>query len=225
MNIYFLVEGRRTEKKVYPKWLSLLVPKLSEVKHPHHVVENNYYMFNGNGFPSLLDNHLRNAIDDVNSINHFGYFVICLDSDEETVEQRKQQVIDFITENNITLVNCELVIIVQNKCIETWFLGYQKIYSRQPHSEILREFNAFYNVSMDDPELMGKIERHETCAQFHAAYLSEMLAEKSVRYTKKNPNIVTEQYYLEGLIERNATTSHISTFKDFLDFCTKLNSE
>lgn len=225
MNIYFLVEGRRTEKKVYPKWLSLLIPKITEVKHPTHVVDKNYYVFSGNGFPSLLDNHLRNAIDDVNNINLFNYFVICLDSDEETVQDRRQQVLDFITQNKIVLNNCQLIIIVQNKCIESWFLGYQKIYSRQPHSPLLREYNNFYNVSINDPEVMGKIDRFETCAQFHEAYLTEMLAEKNVRYTKKNPNIVTEEYYLEGLIERNNDTNHISTFKDFLDFCNKVNSE
>ncbi|WP_286964725.1 hypothetical protein, partial [Flavobacterium sp. UBA4854] len=92
MNIYILVEGRRTEKKVYPKWMSLLVPKITEVKHPTQVVDKNYYIFNGNGFPSLLDNHLRNAVEDVNNIKLFNYFVICLDSEEDSVAQRKQQV-------------------------------------------------------------------------------------------------------------------------------------
>lgn len=225
MNIYFLVEGRRTEKKVYPKWISTLIPKISEINDPFGVTDNNYYLFNGNGFPSLLDNHLKNAIEDVNTINKFNYFVICLDSDEDTVEERKKQVTDFIAKNEIALNNCELVIIVQNKCIETWFLGYQKIYSRQPQSLLLREFNDFYNVQIDDPELMGKHENYETCAQFHERYLAEMLSEKNLRYTKKNPNIVTEEYYLQGLIDRNETTQHISTFKDFIDFCTKVTSE
>lgn len=30
MNIYFLVEGKRTEMKVYPKWLSILIPNLGK---------------------------------------------------------------------------------------------------------------------------------------------------------------------------------------------------
>jgi hypothetical protein len=54
MNIYFLVEGRRTEKKVYPKWISILLPELSEVKNVFLVRNNNYLVFSGNGFPSLL---------------------------------------------------------------------------------------------------------------------------------------------------------------------------
>ena len=67
MNIYFLVEGKRTEMKVYPKWLSHLVPNLKRVDAYQNVESNNYYIFSGNGFPSLLDNHLRNCIEDINS--------------------------------------------------------------------------------------------------------------------------------------------------------------
>jgi len=48
MNIYFLVEGRRTEKKVYPRWLSYLLPELKEVTDPFEIGFNNYYVFNGN---------------------------------------------------------------------------------------------------------------------------------------------------------------------------------
>ena len=80
MNIYFLVEGKRTEMKVYPKWLSILIPELKRVQWHHEVVKNNYCIFTGDGFPSLLDNHLKNSIEDVNSSGNFDYFVICLDS-------------------------------------------------------------------------------------------------------------------------------------------------
>ena len=31
MNIYFLVEGRHTEKKIYPEWLKHLIPELKKV--------------------------------------------------------------------------------------------------------------------------------------------------------------------------------------------------
>ena len=68
MNIYFLVEGRRTEKKVYPKWISYLIPELSEIKDPSIANGNNYYLFNGNGFPSILDNHLRNSVKDIQRV-------------------------------------------------------------------------------------------------------------------------------------------------------------
>jgi hypothetical protein len=52
MNVYFLVEGKRTEKKVYPLWLSHLVPELRKMQWYHQVVKNNYCVFSGNGFPA-----------------------------------------------------------------------------------------------------------------------------------------------------------------------------
>lgn len=219
MNIYFLVEGRRTEKKVYPKWLSYLLPELTEVDDPFKTSKNNFYVFNGNGFPSLLDNHLRNAIADVNEIGKFDYFVICLDADEGTVEQRRTEVLEFVKENKLMFKSSKFIIIVQNKCIETWFLGNRKAYSRQPQSKELKKYNDFFNVQTDDPEQMTKMDEFNTCAQFHESYLSEMLLEKNIRYTKKNPNSVVDEHYLDELIARQRDTAHLLTFKDFLDFC------
>lgn len=219
MNIYFLVEGRRTEKKVYPKWLSHLLPNLVEVTDPFEVISNNYYVFNGNGFPSLLDNHLTNSVSDVNTIAKFDYLVICLDSDDETIEHRRNEVLNFIEKNKLKLTNCEFVLIVQNKCIETWFLGNRKVYSKQPQSADLRKYNKFFNVQVDNPELMTKLDDYGTSAQFHEAYLTEMLLEKNIRYTKRNPNGVIEEHYLKELISRQKETNDLLSFKDFLDFC------
>lgn len=219
MNIYFLVEGRRTEKKVYPKWLSHLLPNLVEVTDPFEININNYYVFNGNGFPSLLDNHLTNSVSDVNIIAKFDYLVICLDSDDETIEHRRNEVLSFIEKNKLKLINCEFVIIVQNKCIETWFLGNRKVYSKQPQSADLRKYNKFFNVQVNNPELMTKLDDFGTSAQFHEAYLTEMLLEKNIRYTKRNPNGVIEEHYLKELISRQKETNDLLSFKDFLDFC------
>lgn len=224
MNIYFLVEGKRTEKKVYPKWLSILIPELKQINNPFDIVEKNYYLFNGNGFPSLLDNHLKNAIDDVNSISKFDYFVICLDSDDDTIDERKNQVFDFIKKNDLKFLNdCKLIIIVQNKCIETWFLGNRNVYSRQPQSEKLLTFNNFFNVRINDPELMEKFGEYDSVSQFHQIYLSEMLLEKNINYSKKNPREVVEEYYLNELINRSQETNHLTTFKTFINFCSQIN--
>lgn len=226
MNIYFLVEGKRTERKVYPKWLSILVPQLTAVKDPHKVTLNNYYLFSGNGFPSLLNNHLTNSISDVNSIGKFDYFAICLDSDEKSVEERKQEVIDFMTKKEIVLdENIKFVLIVQNKCIETWFLGNTKIFKRNPQSFELREYISFYDVSKQDPEDMTNYGSFETTAQFHEDYLKELLSERNIQYTKNNPRGVTEQVYLDQLINRVSKTRHISSFATFLAFCNEVNSK
>lgn len=226
MNIYFLVEGRRTEKKVYPKWISHLIPELTEVKDPTLVGTNNFYLFNGNGYPSILDNHLRNSVEDVNELRKFNYLVMCIDSDEVEVEERKDEVMNFFQSNGISLIEeTEFVLIVQNRCIETWCLANRKVFKRQPNGEELRLFVEFYNVKNDDPELMGKLESHETHAQFHASYLTEMLAERNIKYTKSFPRGVVEEDYLTELIKRNSQSNHIQTFRSFVDFCEKVKSQ
>lgn len=227
MNIYFLVEGRRTEMKVYPKWLSILIPKLNRVQWHHEVTSNNYCIFNGDGFPSLLDNHLKNSIEDINASGNFDYLVICLDSDDDSIEERKQQVIDFINDENIKInKRTKLIIIVQNKCFETWFLGNTKIFKKNPKSSYLVNCISHYNVKLNDPELMDKpLDFEQTTAIFHSSYLQEILTERKVDYSKKNPKEVTEKYFLEELIKRNLKTNHLQSFKEFIDFCDKIKEE
>ena len=87
MNIYFLVEGKRTEMKVYPKWLSYLVPQLQRVNAHQNVKDNNYFMFSGNGFPSLPHNHLRNAIEDINNTKECVAFYNVKSDDPELMEK------------------------------------------------------------------------------------------------------------------------------------------
>lgn len=226
MNIYFLVEGRRTEKKVYPKWLRHLIPELSEIRNPFAVNRNNFYIFNGNGFPSILNNHLRNSVEDVNNIGNFDYLVMCIDADELEVQERTKEVMDFFIEEDINLnSNTQFVLIVQNRCIETWCLGNRRVYKRNPSEETAREYVNFYDVSVDDPELMGKLDSFQTKAQFHASYLKEMLFERNIRYSKNHPNGIVEKTYLNEMIKRFQETRHITSFKSFLYFCDKVRKE
>lgn len=224
MNIYFLVEGRRTEMKVYPKWLSYLVPELKKVQWHHQVVKNNYCIFTGQGFPSLLDTQLKNSVEDINSSNCFDYFVICLDADEQSIDACKQEVLDFMAEKNIALnPSTKLEIIVQNKCLETWFLANPKIFKKNPGDDFLRECVAFYNVKEKDPELMEKLpDFGGSTSVFHSSYLQGLLAEKNVSYSKASPGSVTEEYFLRELILRNQKTNHIKSFQNFIQFCQQL---
>ena len=221
MNIYFLVEGKKTEFKVYPKWLAILIPELERVNSFNEVIENNYFIFSGNGYPSLLDNHFKNSILDINKQKNYDYLVVCLDSDDDEVEERKKEIINFMNDQNLKLnKKTKLEIIVQNKCFETWFLGNPKIFKSNPRSEFLKECVTFYNIKVNDPELMGKINGYEnTVSDFHTTYLRNMLAERNVNYSKNNPNEVIEKYYLNELIKRNKSTNHIPSFKYFIDFC------
>lgn len=211
MNIYFLVEGKHTEMKVYPKWLSFLIPELEKTTYFDKAIKNNYYIISGYGFPSLLHNHLRNSVDDINNVGNYDYFVICLDADEQSIANCKQEIVDFMRKENILLnSNTKFEIIVQNKCLETWFLGNSKIFKKNPNNDFLRECVEFYNVKENDPEFMGKLPDFESSTSvFHSIYLQELLAERNIRYNKANPQGVTEEYFLRELVLRNQKTKHI----------------
>lgn len=226
MNLYIIVEGRRTEKKVYPAWFTHLIPKLNSVKWAFQVTNNNYYLFNGNGFPALLHNHLKNSIEEVNELGNFNYLVLILDVDESTNQDRIKEVNDFLYKNNLELNNStELVIIPQNRCIESWFLGNKKVFKQNPKSPQLVEYVKFYNVKENNPEQMGIHQNFATHSQFHADYCIEFLRERNIRYSKNRPNGVVDKEYLDKLIQRQEQTNDLESFQNFISFCEKVNSE
>ncbi|BAY88682.1 MULTISPECIES: hypothetical protein [unclassified Tolypothrix] len=220
MNLYFLVEGKRTERKVYPAWLAYLLPELKQVKNYDEVEKNNYYLFSAEGYPSIIYEHLPNAIADVQDQGNYNYLVVCLDADENTVGEIQNEIYEFISSEKIKLGNIELVIIVQNRCFETWFLGNRNIYSRQPQDRPLLDFVRYYDVSVNCPELMDKYPDFNTHAQFHAAYLKELFKAKNINYSKKNPGDVLKPYYIEQLLKRiKDQNQHLPSFQTFIEFC------
>ena len=220
MNLYFLVEGKKTERKVYPAWLSYLLPELKQVKNYEEVNQNNYYLFSGEGYPSIINDHLPNAIEDITSIGKYNYLVVCLDAEENTVAEIKQEIYDFIQKKRINLGNTNLILIIQNRCLETWFLGNRKIYSRNPQSSPLLDYTRYYNVSENCPELMGNYQGFNIHAQFHGAYLRSLFHEKNISYSKKNPGDVLQPYYLDQLLKRiQDEPQHLPSLQIFIDFC------
>ena len=108
MNIYFLVEGNSTERKIYPKWLGYLLPELIRVQYSHQVKHNNYYLISGEGYPAILYDGLDNAIDKIQETNNYDYLVLCVDADEETVDERVSYIQNIIQEKNINLGNIKI---------------------------------------------------------------------------------------------------------------------
>lgn len=219
MNLYLIVEGRRTEYKIYPEWLRHHLPQLIRVPKAIEAKTNNYYLFNGNGFPSLLHNHLQNSIDEINDLKSFNYLILILDVDELTVNGRIREVNKFMKDKKLELFDCELVIIPQNRCIETWLLGNRTIYKANPQNSDLSNYIRFYNVKELDPELMGKYPLFETHSQFHAEYATQFLRERNIRYSKNIPNTVTEEHYYNELIKRAEDTGHLKSFYSYISFC------
>jgi len=230
MNIYFLVEGKSTEKKVYPKFIEhFFESKLTKVNQFDEVVDNNYFLLSGNGYPRIFTDVLKNSIIDINSAGNYNYLILCIDSDENSIEERQQELGEYLEqfkEEGIELSsNCKIELIVQHRCIETWFLGNKVIYKTNPASKILSKFQAFYNVKDNDPELLPVFKDFGNHASFHFAYLREMLLERNVRYSKNYPRDVAEKHYLERLIERGETDSHILSFMYFYNLCKKIKGE
>ncbi len=221
MNIYFLVEGKRTEKKVYPRWLSHLLPDFKQVGRFDEVVERNYFLFSSGGYPSILDD-IPNAVEEINTSGKYAYLAVCLDADEVEVQERKDE-IDRLFQPGSIKMNAGLMILVQNRCFETWFLGNRKVYSRNPQDETFKRYCKFYNVSKDDPESMPGFPGFNSFAQFHEDYLKRMLREKGIRYTKRNPGNVGEPSYIEALQKRvDDSPGHLKTLQEFFSFCENL---
>jgi hypothetical protein len=228
MNIYFLLEGKSTESDIYPMWLSYLIPEITRVNHSDDVKQNNYYLFSSNGIPDIYED-IIDAIKDINKINKYNYLVICLDADELTVDERRTEIFEEI-KNEEQLIKTQLKIIVQNRCIETWFLGNRRLYTKNPvRSKKFIEYSRFYNVAKDDPELMKKIETFsQSDSKFHADYLKKMFNEKrdGLTYNKSNSKEVQKKSYLKELEKRIIDTpTHLKTFTNFINFCEEIKSE
>lgn len=228
MNIYFLVEGEKTEPKVYPQWLVHLVPQLSRVAFAHDANANNYYLISGMGSPRLLTDELANSVAEINELGNYDYLVLIIDADDMSEQEKIAEINQFVMDNNIILnSNCHLYIFAQKFCMETWFLGNKKIFTKTIDKQSNFYNHAkFYDVSKQDPELMSKPSwfNNGSISIYHETYLRKMLAEKNVRYSKSNPNGVGEKHYLEQLQKRVEETNHLSSLRNFFSFCATISA-
>lgn len=225
MNLYFLFEGDKTEPLLYTKWINLLLPKLTKIDFIQNAAENNFYIFSGGGIPSIYQ-HTVNAIKDINDNKKFDYLIICVDSEDILPEKRIEKFEQYIANSKIKLIeSCRIVYIVQNACIETWFLGNKKIVKRNPDGTLLKEYFKYYNVIENDPELMGAMGEFKTRAQFHYSYFREVLKEHNLVYKKAKLEVVTQEHYLLELQKRVKETTHLNSLKLLLQFFLYLEGE
>lgn len=229
MNLYILVEGRRTESIVYPRWLGMLLPGFDRIKDPfilkeHKLKGNFYYLFDGGGYPNMLKDAVSGAMD-INEIGAFNYYIICLDTDDEDSYDREQAVRERIKEHGIEL-KAELVVITQKVCIESWFLGNRNLIKGNMKGSEISKYIDFYNVAEQDPELMPKPTYcSDTTAIYHFKYLEAVMKKNGMRYTKGKPYDVCTKDYLTELILRSYFTGHLATFQKFIDFCMKIKEQ
>ncbi len=222
MNLYFLVEGKCTEKKVYPAWLGHLTPFLTKVENFLEVDSNNYFIISGEGYPGLLDVHLQNAIKDYKSAGKYDAFVVALDVDESTPDERANEVVSKAIKYG--LPEEQLRVIPQNCCIESWFLGNQRVISLRPQSQRLVEFLNHYNVQADDPELMPVMSGFNTKSQFHHEYFKEVARDKNFNYSKSKPGHVMDAAYINALKQRVAISNQMDTLTYFFSLCEEIKN-
>ncbi len=224
MNLYFIVEGRRTEARVYPRWFTHLLPNHNRVQAADEAATNSYYLISGEGYPNLLYETLPDAIETILSLPtcDYRYLILCLDADEATVEERINEVLEAYQENPLPdVVNFRVV--VQNRCIESWFLGNRRIFPRNPQNSTLRGHIGFYNVADNCPEEMGYLPAFRNHAHFHEDYLRLIFQERNLSYSKQLPGQVQEEHYLNQLIARSEDSA-LQTFGQFIALCREIRN-
>lgn len=240
MNLYFLVEGT-TESEFYPRFVDYYFEKkLIQVNEYGLANSNNYYLISCDGYPYIFTGSqkpdydvtaLKSAILEVNDNPIYDYLIICLDADETTIQEKLtefQQYVEKYEKEGVVLNDyCKFKLIVQNRCIETWFLGNRKIYSPNPSNEPLISYTRYFNVKKEDPEQMGNYSEDFTHQDFHLQYLRAMLREKRKTYRKEGlVNTVAEKEYLHQIEKRaKSPENHLQTFNDFLSFCDYVKSK
>jgi len=224
MNVYFLVEGLRTEMAIYPSWIASLCPNLHRVEKVFAATRDSFFIFSGEGYPSILDNHLRAAVDDVNRSGKYDYLVIVIDADELSVADRVDEIRTFVREEGIEMVpSCTLEIVVQNRCIETWLLGNRQVVRQNPTSSDLLEFKNFYDVRVADPEAMPCRTGFDLHAACHLKYLKTAFAERNITYSKRSPGNAATATYIQALKRRASSTGHLQSLQAFLSFCARVS--
>jgi hypothetical protein len=214
MNIYLITEGK-TEAVIYECWVPFLNNSIVPVFNINDVVENNMLIVSAKGYPDYFQ-IISDAIDDINATNLFDRLVIVIDSEEMTKEEKFQEIINF---TNQFSCSCEIKIIVQHFCVETWALANRKIIRKNTKSSRLRAFKKIHNVLILDPELLPANKDLELSrAKFAELYLKVALNDryKQLTYTKSRPIPLLNQSYYEQVKNRFEQTSHIPSFEDFL---------
>lgn len=227
MKIYVLVEGISTEMTVYPKWFERLLPikniyTTSEEFEQFKNSDAGIFFVSGNGYPSIID-HIDGAIQNA-SMSNVDYLIIIIDSDEESPVSREHSVRQEIDQRVIP-DRLHVIVIVQNRCFETFLLANRRAIPRVPREKLLVDFKRYYDVNADDPELMGNYSEDYTHSQFHFKYASTALRENRIMYSKSNSSGVATQPFLDEIIIRAQQSSHVNSFSNLLNCINQIRTK
>lgn len=218
MNIYLLVEGRRTEKRVYTSWFLGSIPSLEESVAFDRVGEHSLFCFSGEGFPSVIERALPNAVRDIRVVNRYDALVLvfdCDDNDREALHDRAARVVE---DAGGLPARTEFVIVLQKRCIESWLLGNKRFIPRVAQSNDLIECKRFFDVNVDCPEQMTAPEKFAgSTSSYHLHYLKAAFRERHLTYSKARPAEVASLNYLDELRARHEQ-GHLPGMAPLFDF-------
>jgi hypothetical protein len=238
VNLLFLVEGEKTEPKVYRAWLKHLFPDLIFVKLPEEMTSNTCCIISGYGYPQMVSkpknssapSFLEACLMDIKNFNNVDHFFICIDSDNDSYSKRFNEVQSKIEvlklDHKIDDSKTEIHLIIQNCCFETWALGNAEIsqkYARIKTSTIWLDFQNHYDILLNDPENLNSFpagypfRTKRNKAKLHKRYLEIYLSEFGLSYRKEDPKLIAEKHYLESLQTRCKNTEHLPSLRLLFD--------
>lgn len=233
MNLYVLTEGI-TEKEVYRAWFRHILKDHEEISNYQDATGNSFYVFQAGGNKQLLG-RIQAAVEEINAYGAYDWLVVVLDSDGD--EKKGQAYADVIDEIKTCLAGSSIQacvsVIVQNVCIETWFLGNLEMYlDPNPKEANLKRYFDHYRPDRHDPERMPALANESgTLSRFHALYFTK-LADNFChhnsglpRYAKKRPDLVCTPSFLNALQARLlATPGHLASFGAFMSFVSQVQT-
>lgn len=172
------------------------------------------------GIPSAINAIIANPV--------FDYFVIVVDADaNDTINTTHfiQGIIDNVATPQLP-AHCQIKIIIQQACIETWFIGHTDHFKTAKicrDKGILATLND-YDVEHNDPELMPSTTIH-SIGVYHSVYLKKMLkgVNRSWNYGKSTAHTLINIPYFQRLEQRlTETPTHLNSFADMVGFLKNL---
>lgn len=160
------------------------------------------------GYPNYKDRIIK-AIEDICERDFFIQLIIWIDQEERIVEVIKTEIADLINnkiENyNITANTSKSIswtLIIANCCVETWLLGNNKLARKAKKIKQNQEFFDHFNIAKYDPEECPRRDCDRNRADTHLKYLKKLFNSVNSKYTKYDPGLAKELYYLMELKKR-----------------------
>lgn len=217
MSAYFFVEDSASLCRVLPEWIAACCPGWEEASTLQELRDNTYLVESGFGYPHMKDN-LVATLHQFDAANiRPDLIIILFDADDVAPAElslRCKQFEEKFQQSEHPYAHCILPL---RQCFETWLLGNRAAYPKDI-PQAFQSDAAFYDVSCQDPEEMKRPASFSgSVPMYHYRYLQKMLrASYHKNYSKGSPMFVSTPAYFLELKRRAEQTTHLHTFREFL---------